>query len=236
MPPVRRSAEERSKQLGITAEYQMQDRVGAGVASVQAQPGLRATHAVVADDAELIGRSQTGDVESFNRLVERYQQRLYAVCYRMLGDHDEAADALQESLLAAYCNIRRYHGGSFIAWLLRIATNKSLDHLRGRTRRSSVSLDRGAAVDAAPFHISDPSESPDQRLLRLELARSLERKLQQLPADQRMVIILSDIQGHSHEEIIAITGWPAGTVKSRLSRGRARLRDALRSTDFSSQE
>src|SRR5687768_7418180 len=108
-----------------------------------ARAGVPSIHSrsVAADDAELIGRSQAGDVEAFNQLVERYQHRLYALCYRMLGDHDEAADTVQESLLAAYRNIRHFHGSSFIAWLLRIATNKSLDYLRVRKRRPSVSLD-----------------------------------------------------------------------------------------------
>ena len=178
-----------------------------------------------ADDAGLIGRSQRGDVQAFNLLVERYQHRVYSVCIRMLGNAD-AEDATQEAFLAAFQSIQRYRSGSFIAWLLRIATNKCLDRLRARRRRPAVSLDTDAD-DAAPIQVSDEGESPEQRVLRAELARRIERKLQELPADQRLVIILSDIQGYSYEEIVAATGWLPGTMKSRLSRARARLRDAL---------
>ncbi len=149
----------------------------------------------------------------------------------MLGDAD-AADITQEVFLTAYQNIGQYRGGSLIAWLLRIANNKCLDQLRIRQRRPYVSLDAGRSAESSPLEIQDPGESPDHRVLRAELARSLEHKLQELPADQRLAVILSDIQGYNHEEIAAATGWPRGTIKSRLSRGRARLRDALRSAEM----
>ena len=180
------------------------------------------------DEAELIAQSQRGDVHAFNLLVERYQRRVYAVCFRMLGDAD-ADDATQEVFLAAFRSIRLYQGGSFIGWLLRITSNKCLDYLRARSRRPSVSLD--AAVDDAdgpPFQLRDPGESQDQRVLRAELAHSLMLALQELPPSQRLAVVLSDIQGYSYEDIIAATGWPAGTVKSRLSRARARLREIIR--------
>ncbi len=142
---------------------------------------------------------------------------------------------MQEAFLSAFRAVRLYRGGSFIAWLLRITNNKCLDWLRARGRRPSVSLDADDG-ERTPLQLREPVESPEQRVLRAELAESLELVLQEIAADQRLVVILSDIQGQSHEEIVATTGWPAGTVKSRLSRGRARLRDALRSTDFSSRE
>ena len=182
-------------------------------------------------EVELARRSQAGDVEAFNQLVERYQRAVYALCFRMVGDAD-AADVTQEVFLTAYQNIRQYRGGSLIAWLLRIANNKCLDQLRIRRRRPYVSLDADRGADSAPIEVQDPGESPDHRVLRAELARSLEHKLQELPADQRLAVILSDIHGYNHEEIAAATGWPRGTIKSRLSRGRARLRDALRSAEI----
>lgn len=187
-----------------------------------------------AADDHLIARSQAGDVQAFNLLVERYQQRVYAVCLRMLG-HGDADDVTQEVFLSAFRSIRRYRGGSFISWLLRIATNKCLDALRARSRRPFISLDTAAegTDNAPPRQLHDPSESPEQHLLRMDLARDLEHALLQLPPEQRLLVVLSDIQGYSYEEIAASTGWPAGTVKSRLSRGRARLRDILRSRDLS---
>ncbi len=185
------------------------------------------------DEPQLISASQAGDLQAFNMLVEHYQHRLYALAYRMLGDPEAAADATQDAFLAAYRNIRRYRGGSFIAWLLRIATNACYDQLRARKRRPQISLDAVEPdADEAPRQFTDSGESPDERILRDELAREIERRLQELPDDQRLAVILSDIQGYSYDEIAAATGWPLGTVKSRLSRGRTHLRDALRAGEL----
>ena len=177
-------------------------------------------------DAEIVSRSQAGDVQAFNLLVERYQRTVYAVCFRMLGEAD-AADVTQEAFLTVFQKIHTYKGGSFVAWLLRIASNKCLDHLRARRRWPQVSLDTPSDEVGTRLEARDPGESPDQRVLRAELAQDIERKLLDLPADQRLAVILSDIEGYSYEEIVVATGWPIGTVKSRLSRGRASLRAAL---------
>lgn len=183
-------------------------------------------------EANLIGRSQAGDVQAFNLLIERYEQPVYAVCYRMLGDAD-AADAAQETFFSAFRGIRSYRGGSFIAWLLRIARNECFDQLRARKRRPQTSLDSfDHESDDAARQFTDPGEAPDDRTLRAELAREIERKLAQLPDDQRLAVILSDIQGYSYDDIAAATGWPLGTVKSRISRGRTHLREALRAGEL----
>ena len=188
---------------------------------------------MAADEPDLIARSQDGDIQAFNLLVERYQNRLYGLSYRMLNDADAAADATQDSFLSAFRNIRRYRGGSFVAWLLRIATNTCYDQLRARKRRPQTSLDAfDPEVDDAPRQFTDPGEAPDERTIRDELAREIERQLQTLPDDQRLAVVLSDIQGYSYDEISTVTGWPLGTVKSRLSRGRMHLRDALRAGEL----
>lgn len=185
------------------------------------------------DEAALITRSQSGDAHAFNLLVERYQNRLYALSYRMLGDADAAADVTQDAFLSAFRNIGRYRGGSFVAWLLRIVTNACYDQLRVRKRRPQMSLDAfdHEADEGAP-QFTDPGEAPDDRTLRGELAREIERQLQLLPDDQRLALIMSDIQGYSYDEIAAVTGWPLGTVKSRISRGRLQLRHALRAGEL----
>ena len=188
---------------------------------------------MLADEPELITRSQDGDLQAFNLLVERYQNRLYGLSYRMLGDADAAADATQDAFLSAYRHIRRYRGGSFVASLLRITTNACYDQLRARRRRPQTSLDDfDHDADEAPRQFTDPGEAPDERAQRAELAREIERQLATLPDDQRLAVILSDIQGYSYEEIATATGWPLGTVKSRLSRGRMHLRDALRAGEL----
>lgn len=181
------------------------------------------------DEAQLITDSQRGDVRAFNLLVERYQVRLYNLCYRMLNDSEAAADVTQDAFLSAYRNIRRYRGGSFAAWIMRIATNACYDQLRARQRRPTTSINALLEDDEhAPRQFEDVAESPDERSLRNELAGEIQRGLQALDNDQRLAIILSDIQGFSYDEISAVTGWPLGTVKSRLSRGRAQLREVLR--------
>jgi RNA polymerase sigma-70 factor (ECF subfamily) len=188
---------------------------------------------MAADEPDLIARSQDGDVQAFNLLVERYQNRLYGLSYRMLNDADAASDATQDSFVSAFRNIRRYRGGSFLAWLLRITTNTCYDQLRARKRRPQVSLDAfDSEADEVPRQFTDPGEAPDDRSVRDELGRELERQLQLLPDDQRLVVVLSDIQGYSYDEIANVTGWPLGTVKSRLSRGRMHLRDALRAGEL----
>jgi RNA polymerase sigma-70 factor (ECF subfamily) len=181
------------------------------------------------NEAQLITDSQRGDVRAFNLLVEQYQVRLYNLCYRMLGDPESAADVTQEAFISAYRNIKRYRGGSFAAWILRIATNACYDQLRVRQRRPTSSIDALLDDDEhAPYQFEDQGESPSDRSMRNELADEIQRGLQSLDPDQRLAVIMSDIQGYSYDDISAATGWPLGTVKSRLSRGRSQLRDVLR--------
>ena len=179
------------------------------------------------DETEAISRSRQGDVQAFNHLVELYQSRVYALCFRMLGDMSAAEDATQEVFLSTFRSIRGYRGGAFVAWLLRIAKNKCYDQLRARRRQVPLDATQDD-MDIAPRLVVDPSEGPEERVLRAELGHTLERLLLALPADQRLVVVLSDVQGYSYPEIAAATGWPAGTIKSRLSRGRMRLRTAFR--------
>lgn len=184
------------------------------------------------DERQLIADSQRGDVYAFNRLVERYQGRIYALCARMLSDNEAAADATQDTFLSAYRSIARYRGGSFVAWITRIATNACYDQLRVRQRKPSTSMDALLDDEDAPRQFENVDETPSEHALRRELAREIERGLQQLEHDQRLVIVLSDIQGMNYDEIAQATGWPLGTVKSRLSRGRAQLRDLLRNGEL----
>jgi RNA polymerase sigma-70 factor (ECF subfamily) len=147
----------------------------------------------------------------------------------MLRDVASAEDATQETFLKAWTAIETFRGGLVRPWLLRIATNRCYDLLRARGRRPADSL------DAEPFE-SEPTwtsqtaggEHPEVFAARAELSVHLERALATLPDDQRLVVVLSDVQGHSYDEIAAIAGVAVGTVKSRLSRARSRLREALR--------
>jgi len=178
----------------------------------------------------LVEAGQRGDVEAFNQLVRLYEGRVYNLCYRMLGDADAAADVAQETFISVYRNLNKFRGGVFRSWLLRIATNACYDALRARKRRPAISLDAAqeSEDDGPGFEIADTGEAPDEVALRRELAAAIQRGIAQLPEDQRIVVILSDVQGLAYEEIAEVTNTNLGTVKSRLSRARARLRDILR--------
>ena len=180
------------------------------------------------DEKVLIDAARQGDVGSFNQLVLSYQSMAYNVAYRILGDRDAAADATQDAFLSAFKAIGKFRGGSFKAWLLRIVTNACYDQLRLKQRRPTASLDALLVLEPAPIRsLTDPQESPEEYALRQELSGAIQVGIGTLPADQRVALILSDVQGLSYQEIAEATGVSLGTVKSRLSRARGKLRDFL---------
>jgi RNA polymerase sigma-70 factor (ECF subfamily) len=180
---------------------------------------------VEAPESALVAAARQGEAAAFSALVARYQTPVYNLAYRMLGDPDEAADATQEAFLRAYQALGQYRGGPFRAWLLRIAANACYDSLRRRQRRPTASLDRLPHEQVAGAQVSP---DPEEVVLQREHQALIQRCLLALPPDQRLVVVLADIQGLSYEEIAVVTRSPLGTVRSRLSRGRARLRDLLR--------
>jgi RNA polymerase sigma factor (sigma-70 family) len=186
----------------------------------------RARHAY---EEELIQSAKRGDLQSFNRLVEIYQDAVYHTAFRILDNSDAAADSAQEAFISAYSHLSAFRGGSFKAWLLRIVTNACYDFLRARKRRPAQSLDDmlEAGTDREPLEFVNGREGPEAHAERAELNRTLQAGLSRLPEDQRVVVVLADIQGLSYDEIAAATGTNLGTVKSRLNRARLRLRDWL---------
>ena len=183
------------------------------------------------DEASLIAAAQQGRVDAFNDLVLAYQHQVYNLAYRILGDPASAADAAQEAFISAFQNIARFRGGSFRSYLLRIVSNQCYDELRRRKRHPVTSFeDFGAEVDeeANPALING-GERPEEYAERQEMARVIQAGIGTLPPDQRVTLALSDVQGLSYQEIAAVTGVSLGTVKSRLARGRGKLRDYLRS-------
>jgi RNA polymerase sigma-70 factor (ECF subfamily) len=179
------------------------------------------------EEAVLIERSRAGDLDAFNSLVLTYQGQVYNVCARMLGSPQAAEDAAQEAFISAYRAVRRFRGGSLRAWLLRIAANACHDELRRRRSRPQVPLESPADDDHPASEPPASDEPLEQRAERLELARHLQQGLASLPPDQRLAVILRDVQGLTYEEVAEATGASLGTVKSRISRGRAALRDFL---------
>ena len=189
------------------------------------------------DEAALIKSAQRGDAHAFNTLVLAYQSQAYNVAYRIMGDTAPAADATQEAFLSAYKSIKTFRGGSFKSWILRTVTNACYDALRYNKRRPATSLDElgadGEDDDGGNFEEFIPSsdESPADAAERGELRDAIARAALALPPDQRVTFVLSDIQGMSYEEIAEITQTTLGTVKSRLSRARAKMRDYLLSRE-----
>jgi RNA polymerase sigma factor (sigma-70 family) len=178
------------------------------------------------DEDRLIARARRGDGEAFSELVLRYQDMVYSVAYRILGDEQDAADATQDAFLSAYQAMGTFRGGSFRGWLLRIVTNASYDCLRRARRRPGVSLDDGEQTD---WHecLPDPGERPEESAERRELGRRIQRGLMALSPKHRVVLVLVDVQGLSYAEAAHVLRVPLGTVRSRVSRGRRVLRDQL---------
>ena len=180
--------------------------------------------------------AQGGGIEAFNRLVERYQRQIYNVCYRTLGNPEDAADATQEAFLGAYRGIGLFRGApeGFRPWLLRIAVNACYDQLRRRKRRPADSLERSSAGRDAEEEVGpaerlpDPAPGPEQQALASESARSIQAALARLSPDQRLTVVLCDVQALTYEEAAQVMAVELGTVKSRLSRARAHLRDLIK--------
>jgi RNA polymerase sigma-70 factor (ECF subfamily) len=179
-------------------------------------------------DERLVLLSKDGDLDAFNRLVDRFQGTVYSLCLRLLGNPQAAEDATQEAFLSAFRSISRFEGGNFRSWLLRIAANESKDELRRRSRRDRAgSLDQMFGTLEAPIEVPDPAPGADIEVERKELGATLQRALDRLPFDQRQAVVLLDVHGYRYEEIATMTGSSLGTVKSRIHRARERLRRDL---------
>ena len=164
-------------------------------------------------DAELLAAHRAGDVEAFGRLVGRHTDRMWGVAVRTLGHRDDAADAVQEALLAALRGAGSFRGEASVrTWLNRIVVNTCIDRMRHERVRPTVPL--------PPWELSDRGPDPATRLAtRMEVTDALAL----LPPEQRLAVVLVDMEGWALSEVAEATEVPLGTVKSRCARGRARL-------------
>jgi RNA polymerase sigma-70 factor, ECF subfamily len=173
----------------------------------------------VNDDRGVLSAHLGGDPNAFAELVHRYQERLWAVALRTLGNREEAADALQDALLSAYRSAASYRGDAAVStWLHRIVVNACLDRIRRRQARPTVPLPEDEARTPA---------APDDAFAAKDTALDVRAALAELPAEQRAALVLVDIQGYPVAEAAAILEVAVGTVKSRCARGRARLAVSL---------
>jgi RNA polymerase sigma-70 factor (ECF subfamily) len=185
------------------------------------------------EDRELISSFNKGSKKAFDTLVLKYQDRVFNLCYRFLGNYEEADDSAQETFIKVYRSLKNFRfESSFSTWLYRIAVNtckNKLSSLKYRRSREMVRLDNGKGQEGSrkPTEISDESLSPEVKLEKKERDTLIQQAIDSLPADFKTVVVLCDVEGLSYEMTARITGYRIGTVKSKLSRARDRLRIRL---------
>ena len=180
----------------------------------------------------LVLAAQKGDLEAFNQLVILYQDRIYNLALRILGDEYLTEDITQNTFLIAYRSLPGFRNGSFRSWLYRITVNACYDELRRRKKHPVLSLEDEDRTEERLLPLYDfptPISSPGEEYERLELEEVVQQALSWLDAGQRAVVVLVDLQGFDYIEAAQVLGIPIGTVKSRLARARLRLRHLLSS-------
>ena len=179
-------------------------------------------------DEELVARSRTGDMDSFNQLILRWERPIYALAYRVIGQEEDARDVAQETFLRAFRALPGFKGqAKFSSWIYRIALNLCRDWIR-RKRRTPVSP-LPDDVDISELAAEQgPSESVEDLVARRELSAVVEEAMTLLPEEQRTAVILKEYHGMTFQEIADLQGCPLSTVKTRLYQGLSVLRKHLK--------
>lgn len=183
------------------------------------------------EETALINQAKKGDLDAFNRLVLAYQDQTFNLALRMLGDQPSAEDAVQLAFINAYEKLHSFRGGSFRAWILRITANNCLDELRRQKRKPTADLapedpETGEEMES-PEWLADASMSPEEKVSQKELESAIQRCIQALPDEFRVVVLLVDVQGMDYQEASKVVNSPLGTIRSRLARARQRLQECL---------
>jgi len=182
------------------------------------------------EETELVRKARHGDLESYDDLVRRYQERIYATIYHMTSNHEDANDLAQEAFIKAFHALKSFKGGSsFYTWVYRIAVNKTINFLKQRKNKAQMSLDD---LDFNAEHDPDlvaliSDKTPRREVNLAELQEKLNGAMQKLSESHRLVVTLHDVQGLSHEEIAKIMDCNIGTVRSRLFYARQQLQAYL---------
>lgn len=173
---------------------------------------------------EIIRSVLRGNVNDFEKLVTAYEKNVYSLALRMVGDPEDAADMTQETFIKAYRSLSSFRGDSkFSSWLYRIASNVCLDFLRSRSRHPQVSLSSSDEDEQTTFELPDMSRNPEEQLMKKLSMEAVRRGLEQLPEQQRQILVLRELGGLSYAELAQTLGLEEGTVKSRIFRARKRL-------------
>jgi RNA polymerase sigma-70 factor, ECF subfamily len=180
------------------------------------------------DDRKLVSDGLQGERDAFEILFFRYRPILYRLAQRILRNHEESEDAVQNCSLAAFCKMKTFkYEGAFRSWLARILVNEAITILRNRKRtyssECSIPQERAEAADSLP----DPGPNPEQILSRKQSAHALMHKLSQLSSGQRAVLLLCEIYGYTTEEAGAMLQVQPGAIRSRLFRARKQLASTL---------
>ena len=181
-------------------------------------------------EGDLVRRAREGDLSAYDDLVKRYQERIYATVYHMTANHEDANDLAQDAFIKAFSALKSFKGGSsFYTWLYRIAVNKTINFLKQRKNKYHLSLnDLDFNAENDPDLVALVSHKTPQRDAGLsELQKKLNEALMKLSESHRMVVVLHDVQGQSHDEIAEIMGCNIGTVRSRLFYARQQLQGYL---------
>ncbi|MBW3635506.1 MAG: sigma-70 family RNA polymerase sigma factor [Armatimonadetes bacterium] len=187
----------------------------------------RAAHSPPDPDSPDIEAARCGDLDAFDRLVARHQNRVFNLCRWIIGNADDAADAAQETFVRAFRFLPKFRGdAAFSTWLGHIATNVARDFAR-KCQKSPRPFSSLQDEEDDEWEMPSSEISPAESLLKAERRRAVRRALGQIPENFRVVLVLYDLEGHSYEECAAQLRLPLGTVKSRLSRARGALREAL---------
>jgi RNA polymerase sigma-70 factor, ECF subfamily len=178
-------------------------------------------------DEELVARSKSGDTESFNQLVKRWERPIFALAYRTLGREEDARDVTQETFLRAFRALGGFKGDAkFSSWLYRIALNLCRDWMRKERRAPVVAVPEGVEVDELAAD-QGPTETVEDLAARAELGREVAKAMEFLPAEQRQAIILKEYHGLTFQEIADLMRCPLSTVKTRVYQGLSTLRKQL---------
>ena len=178
-------------------------------------------------DEELVARSKTGDTESFNQLVKRWERPIFALAYRTLGREEDARDVTQETFLRAFRGLGGFKGDAkFSSWLYRIALNLCRDWMRKERRAPILAVPEGVEVEQLVAE-QGPSETVEDLAARAELGREVAKAMESLPAEQRQAIILKEYHGLTFQEIADLMRCPLSTVKTRVYQGLSTLRKQL---------
>lgn len=188
-------------------------------------------------DRHLVRRLKQGDEAAFRELVHTYQNRIFGLMLRMIGNRQEAEDLAQEVFIIVYRAIGNYRGeGRFYTWLYRVATNtckNRIKYLKGRNFHRSLDIDETpqaqmpAAETGAVITFQSQVPGPEAVTEGMRMEKIVQRELAALDPDHRLLIVLRDVQGMSYQDIIKITGLQEGTLKSRLHRARLALKERL---------